>query len=67
MADTIPRHPIRVVSRRTGIAVDTLRAAAAHGFADVGKLDRERAFALLRTDPEFKRLTDELRRARPPE
>jgi DNA-binding transcriptional MerR regulator/methylmalonyl-CoA mutase cobalamin-binding subunit len=25
MADTIPRHPIRVVSRRTGIAVDTLR------------------------------------------
>src|SRR5262245_10744026 len=25
IVDTQPRHPIRVVSRRTGIAVDTLR------------------------------------------
>jgi serine/threonine protein kinase/tetratricopeptide (TPR) repeat protein len=49
------------------LAVDTLRAAAANGFTDVAKLDRERAFAPVRSDPEFRRLTDELRRARPPE
>ena len=49
------------------LAVDTLRAAAANGFTDVEKLDRERAFAPVRSDPEFRRLTDELRRARPPE
>ena len=41
--------------------LETLKAAAAAGFKDADKIDRDRAFAPLRSDDEFRRLMTELR------
>ena len=46
------------------MAVDALRAAVANGFRDAERIDRDREFAPLRSDPEFQRLMTELRRSR---
>jgi serine/threonine-protein kinase len=42
-------------------AVESLRAAAAAGFKDADRLDRDRAFAPLRSDDAFRQLMTELR------
>jgi serine/threonine-protein kinase len=45
------------------LAVETLRAAVANGFTDAARIDRDRAFAPLRSDPDFQELMAGLRRS----
>jgi hypothetical protein len=45
------------------LAVETLRAAVANGFTDAGRIDRDRAFAPVRSDPDFQALMARLRRS----
>jgi serine/threonine-protein kinase len=44
------------------LTVETLRAAVANGFTDAGRIDRDRAFAPVRSDPGFQALMAGLRR-----
>jgi serine/threonine-protein kinase len=44
------------------LAVETLRAAVANGFTDAARIDRDRAFGPVRSDPEFRELMAGLRR-----
>jgi serine/threonine-protein kinase len=43
------------------LAVEFLRAAVENGFTDAGRIDRDRAFGPVRSDPEFQALMDRLR------